>query len=144
MGGSVVKATSRPLYSREWAGTHWVGPRAGLKGANNIAPTEFDPQSVQPVSKPGLIPMTIQRIVNAYMDTEVKFQAFQPWRVLLLYGLHTCTTIMPTNGPSTQYTSIFSDIRRQDSLLTSENIHYVDGLSVVFTAILKHNGDEWP
>ena len=49
---------------------------------------------------------------------------------LLLYGLHTCTTIMPTNGPSIQY--MFSDVRRWASLLTSETIYCVDGQSVVY------------
>jgi hypothetical protein len=47
-------------------------------------PPEFDPQTVQPVSKPGLIPMTIQRIINAHMDTEVKLQTFQAWRVFIV------------------------------------------------------------
>jgi hypothetical protein len=32
----VVNSTPRPLYPREWPGTHctggWVGPRAGLDG----------------------------------------------------------------------------------------------------------------
>jgi hypothetical protein len=45
---------------------------------------EFDPQNVQPVSKPRLIPMTIQSIINAYLDTEVKLQAFQPWCVFIV------------------------------------------------------------
>jgi len=48
---------------------------------------------------------------------------------------------MPTSGTSTYY--IFSDVRRRDSILKYENIYCVDGPSVV-TAVLKHNGDEWP
>ena len=28
--------------------------------------------------------MTIQRIINAYMETEVKLHAFQPWRVFIV------------------------------------------------------------
>ena len=41
--GSVVSATPRPLHRREKPGTHciggWVGPRAGLDDAENLAPT---------------------------------------------------------------------------------------------------------
>ena len=54
--GWVVNASPRPLYTREWPGTHctggWVDPRAGLEGAENLAPTGFDPRTVQPVSIP--------------------------------------------------------------------------------------------
>jgi hypothetical protein len=43
----VVNAMSRPLYPRERSGTHcirgWVGPKADLEGAENFAPTGFDP-----------------------------------------------------------------------------------------------------
>ena len=39
----VVKATPQQIYPREWPGTHctggWVGPRAGLDGCENLAPT---------------------------------------------------------------------------------------------------------
>jgi hypothetical protein len=39
--GWVVNATPRPLYTRERPGTHcigcWVGLRAGLAGAENLA-----------------------------------------------------------------------------------------------------------
>ena len=38
--GYVVKATPRPLYSREITGTHciggWVGPKAGLDGCGPV------------------------------------------------------------------------------------------------------------
>jgi hypothetical protein len=41
--GWVVKATLRPLYTRERPGTHciggWVGRRAGLEGAENLSHT---------------------------------------------------------------------------------------------------------
>jgi hypothetical protein len=41
--GWVVNATPRPLYPREKSGTHrlggWVGPRTGLEGVENLAPT---------------------------------------------------------------------------------------------------------
>ena len=40
--GWVVKATPRPLYSRERSGTHfvggWVGPRDGLDGCGKSGP----------------------------------------------------------------------------------------------------------
>jgi hypothetical protein len=40
--GCVVNSTSRPLYHREWPGTHhtgdWVGPRAGLEGCGKSHP----------------------------------------------------------------------------------------------------------
>jgi hypothetical protein len=38
----LVNATLRPLYPREWPGTHfiggWVGPRSGPEGSGNLAP----------------------------------------------------------------------------------------------------------
>ena len=41
--GWVVNATLRLLYPPERAGTHciggWVGPRGGLEGVENLAPT---------------------------------------------------------------------------------------------------------
>jgi hypothetical protein len=41
-GGWVINATPRQLYPRERPGTHctggWVGPRAGLDCAENLAP----------------------------------------------------------------------------------------------------------
>jgi hypothetical protein len=52
--GWVVNATPRPLYPRERSDTHsiggWVGPRAGLDGAENLAPPGFDPRTAQPVA----------------------------------------------------------------------------------------------
>jgi hypothetical protein len=53
--GWIVNITTRTLYSQEWPGTHytvgWVGLRAGLDGAENLAPPqEFDPRTVQPVA----------------------------------------------------------------------------------------------
>jgi hypothetical protein len=39
----MVNATPRPLHTRERPGMHciggWVGPRAGLEGAEKLAPT---------------------------------------------------------------------------------------------------------
>ena len=54
-GGWVIKATLRPLYCRERAGTHcmggWVGPRGGLDGyRKSHLPPGFDPLIVQPVA----------------------------------------------------------------------------------------------
>jgi hypothetical protein len=52
--GWVVKTTLRTLCPRERPGTHCTG--AGLAsdpvwiGAENLAPPEFDPQTVQPVA----------------------------------------------------------------------------------------------
>jgi len=41
--GWVVNAKPRPLYPPEGPGTHciggWMGPRAGLDGAENLTPT---------------------------------------------------------------------------------------------------------
>jgi len=41
--GRMVNAAPRQLYPRDWPGTHytrgWVGPRAGLGGCENLAPT---------------------------------------------------------------------------------------------------------
>ena len=62
MGGWVVNATPRPLYSRETTGTHfiggWVGPRAG---AENFVPTGIRSpdrpaysESLYRLSSPGL------------------------------------------------------------------------------------------
>jgi hypothetical protein len=52
--GWIVNATPRPLYPGERPGTQciwvWVGPRAGLDGAENLAPPGFDPRTVQPVA----------------------------------------------------------------------------------------------
>jgi len=47
--------SSAAVYPRERPGTHstggWVGPSAGLQtGAEYLAPTTFDPRSVQPVA----------------------------------------------------------------------------------------------
>jgi len=52
--GWVVNAMPWPLYPRERPGTHciggWVGPRAGLTDAKNLAPHQgFDPRTVQSV-----------------------------------------------------------------------------------------------
>ena len=42
------------LYPRERPGTHctgeWVGPRAGLDSAENLAPPGFDPRTILPVA----------------------------------------------------------------------------------------------
>ena len=47
----MVNATPRPLYPREWPGTHcvrgWMGPRAGVEVYGN---PEFDSRTVQPVA----------------------------------------------------------------------------------------------
>jgi hypothetical protein len=49
----VINATLRPLYPREWPGTHcagvWVGPRTGLDGCKNLAPTGIFLFSVLPL-----------------------------------------------------------------------------------------------
>jgi hypothetical protein len=50
----VLRSTHRPIYSREWPGTHfiegWVGPRAGLDGCGKSRlTTGFDPRTVHPV-----------------------------------------------------------------------------------------------
>jgi hypothetical protein len=41
--GWVVNSTPRQIYPRERTGTHctgvWLGPRVGLTGAENLAPT---------------------------------------------------------------------------------------------------------
>jgi len=51
----MVKATPRPLYSRERTGTHfigsWVGPRIGTEGCGKSRPPPgFHPRTVQPVA----------------------------------------------------------------------------------------------
>jgi len=49
-----VSATLRPLYPREWPGTHcigdWMGPRPVRAGAENLAPTGIRSRTVQPVA----------------------------------------------------------------------------------------------
>ena len=55
-GGWVVNARLRPLYPRERPGIHctggWVGPRAGLVGAENLVPP------------PGCDPLTVQSVAS--------------------------------------------------------------------------------
>ena len=49
----VVKTTLRPLYTENDPVPiigGWVGPRAGLDGAENLAHTGFDPRTVQSVA----------------------------------------------------------------------------------------------
>jgi hypothetical protein len=48
--GWVVKATSRPLYPWERSGTHYIRDRVLVwTSEENLAPTGFDPRTVQPV-----------------------------------------------------------------------------------------------
>ena len=77
MGWVVV--TPRPLYLREWPGTHciggWVGPRAGLDGCEKSRHTpRFDPRTVRHVSylcTDRAIPVHI-RTVGGYSNEEMK------------------------------------------------------------------------
>jgi hypothetical protein len=50
--GWVVNATPRPLYPREWPGTHCTGGWVGLSGRvlKISPPPGFDPRTVQPVA----------------------------------------------------------------------------------------------
>ena len=54
--GWVINATLRPLYAWERAGTHFIGPRAGLDGYGKSRPP------------PGLDPRTVQPIASRYTD----------------------------------------------------------------------------
>ena len=52
--GWAVNATPLPLNSREGPVAHciggWVGPRAGLEGAENLAPSGIRSHDLQPVA----------------------------------------------------------------------------------------------
>ena len=52
-GGEWSAAGPAALYTRERLGTHytggWVGPRAGLDGAENLVPTGIRSRTIQPV-----------------------------------------------------------------------------------------------
>jgi len=52
----VVNATPRPLYLREWPGTHrvggWVSPRASLGERGKFALSGCDPRTFQPITSP--------------------------------------------------------------------------------------------
>ena len=82
--GWVVNATHRPLYPRQRPGTHctrdWVGPRAGLGGAENLSPTGI-PSPDRPACSESLYRLRDPGPPTTFLDNEY----LTPWglRVVL-------------------------------------------------------------
>jgi len=90
-GGWVVNDTPRPFYPRERHGTHciggWVGPRAGLDSAENLAPPPgFEPpdrparsESLYRLSYPGPLDTAIRCPMEEFMTNSTHQGSAETW-----------------------------------------------------------------